>query len=176
MTNNEPLELRLYGIFFIQSTFDYPDHDYLDLFPYPICDDPLSRSAWHWFENALESGSKRKRIHIVIYRFSHRAKSEALFIIQSFLKENIKSSNTKQFRWKISVKWYWYISWHLKQERDWFVSLVIPRKVSLFFLKISTGMNRTIWILSGISGFSVQMVSAQGEDNEKGKNNNNTSN
>ena len=30
-----------------------------------------------------------------------------------------------------------------------------------FFRKISTGMNRSIWILHGISGFSIQMVSAR---------------
>ena len=36
---------------------------------------------------------------------------------------------------------------------------VIPRKVLLFFWKISTGMNRPIWILLGIWGFSIQMVS-----------------
>ena len=37
---------------------------------------------------------------------------------------------------------------------------VIPRKVLLFFRKISTGMNQSIWILPGIFGFSIQMVSA----------------
>ena len=37
---------------------------------------------------------------------------------------------------------------------------VIPRKVFLFFRKISTGMNCSIWILPGITGFSIQMVSA----------------
>ena len=37
---------------------------------------------------------------------------------------------------------------------------VIPRKVLPFFRKISNGMNRSIWILPGISGFSIQMVSA----------------
>ena len=39
------------------------------------------------------------------------------------------------------------------------VKTVIPRKVLLFFRKISTGMNRSIWILPGISGFTIQMVS-----------------
>ena len=39
---------------------------------------------------------------------------------------------------------------------------VIRRKVLLFLRKISTGMNRSIWILPGISGFSIQMVSAHG--------------
>ena len=36
---------------------------------------------------------------------------------------------------------------------------VIPRKVLLFCRKISTRMNRSIWILPGITGFSIQMVS-----------------
>ena len=36
----------------------------------------------------------------------------------------------------------------------------IPRKVLLFWRKISAGMNRFIWILPGITGFSIQMVSA----------------
>ena len=35
----------------------------------------------------------------------------------------------------------------------------MSRKVLLFFRQISTGMNRSIWILPEISGFSVQMVS-----------------
>ena len=35
----------------------------------------------------------------------------------------------------------------------------IPRKVLPFFRKISTGMNCSIWILTGIFGFSEQMVS-----------------
>ena len=34
---------------------------------------------------------------------------------------------------------------------------VIPRKVLLFFRKISTGMSRSIWILPRIFGFSIQM-------------------
>ena len=38
---------------------------------------------------------------------------------------------------------------------------VKPRKVLLSFWKISTGMKRSIWILHGISGFSIQMVSAR---------------
>ena len=38
---------------------------------------------------------------------------------------------------------------------------VIPRKVLLFFQKFSTGMNRSIWILPEITGFSIRMVSAQ---------------
>ena len=37
---------------------------------------------------------------------------------------------------------------------------VIPRKVLPFFRKISTGMNNSIWILPGISWFSIKMVSA----------------
>ena len=37
---------------------------------------------------------------------------------------------------------------------------VIPRKILLFLRKISTGMNRSIWILPGISEFSIQMTSA----------------
>ena len=37
---------------------------------------------------------------------------------------------------------------------------VITRKISLFFQKISTGMNRPIRILPRISGFSMQMLSA----------------
>ena len=37
---------------------------------------------------------------------------------------------------------------------------VIPRKVFLFFRIISTRMNGSIWILPGIFGFSIQMVSA----------------
>ena len=36
---------------------------------------------------------------------------------------------------------------------------VIPQKALLFFRKISTGINRSIWILPGISEFSIQMVS-----------------
>ena len=36
---------------------------------------------------------------------------------------------------------------------------VMSRNVLLFFQQISTGMNRSIWILPEISGFSVQMVS-----------------
>ena len=39
---------------------------------------------------------------------------------------------------------------------------VIPRKVLLFFRKKSTRVNRSLWILPGISRFSIQMVSAQG--------------
>ena len=35
----------------------------------------------------------------------------------------------------------------------------MSRNVLLFFQQISTGMNRSIWILPEISGFSVQMVS-----------------
>ena len=38
---------------------------------------------------------------------------------------------------------------------------VIPQKVLLIFHKISTGMNRSIWILPRIPGFSIQMVSVQ---------------
>ena len=36
----------------------------------------------------------------------------------------------------------------------------MPRKVLLFSRKISTGMNRSISILPGIFGFSIQMLSA----------------
>ena len=36
---------------------------------------------------------------------------------------------------------------------------LIPRKVLLFFRKISTRMNRSIWILPEMSGFSTQMLS-----------------
>ena len=38
---------------------------------------------------------------------------------------------------------------------------VTPQKVLLIFCKISTGMNRSIWILPRIPGFSIQMVSVQ---------------
>ena len=38
---------------------------------------------------------------------------------------------------------------------------VIPPKVLLFFRKFSTGINRSIWIIPGITGFSIRMVSAQ---------------
>ena len=38
---------------------------------------------------------------------------------------------------------------------------VVPLKVLLFYRKISTGMNRSIWILPGNSGCSIQMVSAR---------------
>ena len=41
---------------------------------------------------------------------------------------------------------------------------VIPRKVLLFLRIISTRMNRSIWILPGISGFSIQMVSTHRHD------------
>ena len=36
---------------------------------------------------------------------------------------------------------------------------VTPRKVVLYFRKISTGMKRSIWIFPGISGYSIQTVS-----------------
>ena len=39
---------------------------------------------------------------------------------------------------------------------------ILPRKVLPFSRKISTGMNRSIWILPVISGFSIQMVSVPG--------------
>ena len=99
------------------------------------------------------------------------------------------------FRWKISVKWYWCflapktgtgLSCTIyKIPVNFSLSLdlkpgtgnpnygaenlgrfgkngkkVIPWKVLLFLRKISTGMNPSIWILPGISGFSIQMVSA----------------
>ena len=38
----------------------------------------------------------------------------------------------------------------------------IPRKVFLFFRKISVGMNRCIYCPTGTTGFSIQMVSAPG--------------
>ena len=38
----------------------------------------------------------------------------------------------------------------------------IPRKVLPFFRKLSTGMNRSIWIRPGITENSIQMVSAPG--------------
>ena len=41
---------------------------------------------------------------------------------------------------------------------------VIPRNVVLVFRKISTGMNRSIWTLPGISEFSIQMVISQAFD------------
>ena len=52
-------------------------------------------------------------------------------------------------------KWYRKLrSFRQKREK------VIPRKVLLFSRKISTGMNRSIWLLPRISGFSIQTVSA----------------
>ena len=50
----------------------------------------------------------------------------------------------------------------LQNTGKFFAVSVIPRKVLLFFRKISTGVNHSIRILPGIFGFSMQMVSASG--------------
>ena len=36
----------------------------------------------------------------------------------------------------------------------------MPRKVLLYFRKISTGMKPSIWVFPGISGFAIQIVGA----------------